>query len=218
MTTATRDIPTNLPPIKVEHKQTNLFVIDHLVRPNRATMNTRMPSLLIAITAVALSVCSLFAAETPKITAATTELTASDLASALGVRSWSYRLRFDKPVAGATVQLCELRRQPDGSWQRTYLASYGFHEEGSAHREIPVTVLIHDQPAGEFDFGLRLGGDFTRSKLTQRPDFSRMYSRPQAVRFISGCLVLAVEERDPRISTGQETNMVRIIGLEIETK
>jgi hypothetical protein len=182
-------------------------------------MNTKTPSLLIAAMSVIFGLCSLFVAEAQVLTATTTELTASDLASVLGVRSWSYRLCFEKPVEGITVRLCELRRQPDGSWKQTTLASgHGFYEKGSSYREIPVTVLIHDQPAGEDDLGLRVGGDFTRSKLTTRPDFSNTYSKQNITRFFRGCLVLAIEESNPQIATYLESNFVRVIGLEIEIK
>jgi hypothetical protein len=182
-------------------------------------MNTKTPSLLIAAMSVIFGFCSLFAAEAQVLTATTTELTTSDLASVLGVRYWSYRLCFEKPVEGITVRLCELRRQPDGSWKRTTLAGgHGFYEKRSSYREIPVTVLIHDQPAGEDDLGLRVGGDFTRSKLTTRPDFSNTYSKQNITRFFRGCLVLAIEESNPQIATYLESNFVRIIGLEIEMK
>ena len=95
-------------------------------------MSTKTPLLLIAAMSVIFGLCSLFAAEAQVLTATTIELTASDLASVLGVRTWSYRLCFEKPVEGITVRLCELRRQPDGSWKQATLAGgHGFYEHES---------------------------------------------------------------------------------------
>jgi hypothetical protein len=178
-------------------------------------MNNRI--LAIAVGSVIL-VSTAFSAESPKITASSAELTASDLASAMGVRWWSYKLRFDQPVSSVFVRLCELRRQPDGSWQRTQLASgHGFKHETADAQEVAVAVLIQDK-ATDYDLSLRVGSDVARTKFTTKPDFSHTYSQPTSGRIVSGCLVLAIEEKDPQVATGREQNFVRMIALEIETE
>jgi hypothetical protein len=178
-------------------------------------MNNRI--FAIAVGGVIL-VSAAFSAESRKITASSAELTASDLASAMGVRWWSYKLRFDQPVSGVSVRLCELRRQPDGSWQRKTLAGgYGFKHETADTQEVAVAVFIQDK-ATDYDLSLGVGSGFFRTKFTTQPDFSRTYSEPTIGRVVSGCLVLAIEEKDPNVSTGREQNYVRMIGLEIETK
>jgi hypothetical protein len=35
---------------------------------------------------------------------------------------------------------------------------------------------------------------------------------------IDGCLILALEEKNPMVATGKAENMVRLIGLEVETE
>jgi hypothetical protein len=65
----------------------------------------------------AILVSTAFSAESPKLTASPAEFATSDLASAMGVKWWSYKLHFDQPVSGIFMRLCELRRQPDGRWK-----------------------------------------------------------------------------------------------------
>jgi hypothetical protein len=144
-------------------------------------------------------------------------LAAPDLAFALGIQCWSYTVHFDKPVSGVTVGLCEMRRQPDGTWLRTQLGSHhGFKNREADTEEVNVSVLLGGQNAK--DYTIRLGAGLSRAKLTTVPDFARTYSLPTPARFIEGCLVLAIEEKDPQVMTGREANMVRFIGLSIETK
>jgi hypothetical protein len=186
---------------------------------NSAMLNRMKPVQACGVIAVILALAlPAFSADNPKITATTSEPTASDLASALGVQWWSYNLRFDSPVAGVSARLCELRRQPDSSWQHRPLSDAFAFTHGEADvRQLAVTVFIQDK-APDYDFALRLGKVFSRSKCTTKPDFSRTYTVPTVGRFISGCLVLAIEEKEEHVSTMREENMVRIIALEITTR
>jgi hypothetical protein len=175
-------------------------------------------SALTIILPICAGIAAGFAAEIPSLRGEPNELATPDLAFALGVRWWSYTLHFDKSVSAVTVSLCELRRQPDGTWLRSQLAAgHGFKHEQADTQEVRLSVLISGQPTPK-DLTLRLDDAFGSSKLTAAPDFTRTYSLSSSARFINGCLVLAVEEKDPHRITGQEKNMVRFIGLSIETE
>lgn len=152
----------------------------------------------------------------PEVEGTPVEITASDLASALGVQWWSYQLRFKEPVSGISARPCELRRRPDGTWQRAYLAPGTGDFTGGKSREKRVAFFIPDTP-GEPRFTIKLHNVTGRETFLQAPDFKQTYTSLGPPRFIENCLILAYQEKDPHVMTGLEKNFVRLIALEIET-
>jgi hypothetical protein len=159
--------------------------------------------------------------QTDSIQAAPTAVTANDLASALDMRWWSYKLTFPSPVAGVSLRLCELRRQPSGAWSRTYLAP-AFGRRTTIQpglQDVEVKVLIEDEHPDVV--GVKLAGVFQRQKWETRPDFEDTYSPVDYAMFVDGCLALAIDEDIPgypNATMGNEEYMVRVIGLEITTE
>lgn len=178
-------------------------------------MNLRFSALMAGVMLFASAACG---ADSPKFTANSTELAASDLASALGVQWWSYKLKFDRPVSNVTVYLSELRRQADGSWEHSRLTTvFGVMHAAADIREIPVAVFITDRIA-DWDVSYQVEGNVSRVKWLRKPDFSKTYFQPTVVRVVDGCLAFAIEEKKPLVVTDKEDNYVRIIGLTIETE
>jgi hypothetical protein len=151
-----------------------------------------------------------------KIEATPSEITAADLASALGVRWWSYRLHFDKSIKRVSVRPCELRRRPDGTWQRDYL-SPGIGDARREVREITIALFIPETSEGK-KVALKVGEILSRGEFEKPPDFEGTYTSSTSARMIDGCLILAYREKDPQVMTGREENMVRLFGLQIETE
>jgi hypothetical protein len=179
-----------------------------------------MPRLLAISTTIVVTVSPMMAIAADgaaKIEPTVREITAADLAPALGVRWWSYRLRFDKPVYAVRVQPCELRRKPDGTWQREALGPSHQESSNKKIREIEVTLFIPEASEGK-RYALKMDGTFMRNDFKTPPDFDGMYSKPGEARMIAGCLILAYREKEPNTSTGQEENMTRLFGLHVETK
>ncbi len=154
----------------------------------------------------------------PKITATMTEPAAGDLAKALGVDSWCYHLRFDKRIGGIRVVLSELRRQRDGSWKREDLVNgIPIFDRTQSFQEIDIAFFIPDTP-GRKNYALRVGSTFQRGTFKKSPDLKGMVARPTTPLLIDGCLLLGFyPEKDPGVITGREENMLRLVGLRIET-
>jgi len=159
---------------------------------------------------------NLSSAANPKIDATATEITASELASALGVQWWNYRLRFEKAVSSVSVRPCELRRRRDGTWERTYLTTgVGDFSEKNV-REKVVSLVIPNAVEGD-KYTLKVGNGLVRSQFDIPPDFRHTFTTSKKAIFIEDCLILAFEEKVPTVITACEDNFVRVIGLEIKT-
>ncbi len=143
-------------------------------------------------------------------------VTADDVAAALGQRWWSYELEFAEPVGLVSVQFVELRRQADGSWERTLLApGQGRGSQSADIERLDLKLAIQDgRPA---EYVMKLGNAWFPGQFTTAPDFERTYRTPTVATFVDGCLILAIEEQDPNHIYQREQDMVRVIGLEITT-
>jgi len=161
------------------------------------------------------------AAPSAQPSATPSDISAHDLASALNLRWWSYRLTFPTPVAGFTVRPCELRRGSDGKWQRSYLAP-GLgrrHEDSPGFADIDIKLFLDDSNPGKY--GLALGDLFDHNSFQTVPDFTDTYTSPSRAQFVDGCLALAIHEDVPGYPNaimGEEKYMTRVIALEITTE
>jgi hypothetical protein len=57
---------------------------------------------------------------------------------------------------------------------------------------------------------------FSRGEFEKPPDFEGGSDPKTDARIIEGCLILAFREKDPHLITGQEENLVRLLGLHIK--
>ena len=177
---------------------------------------SRLTVALVALIALVALAAGLAPRKPTGVSAAPTEASVKDLLSALRLRGFCHELTFDPPVSGVHVQLCELRRQADGGWQRTPLAErFGCFQLDPIDR-MDVSLILPDEPTGEFF--LRLDDTYGNMSLLATPDFTDTYTTPGSARFIENCLVLAAEERDPNRLYGREEDLVRFIGLEITSE
>lgn len=178
-----------------------------------------MSRLAVALTALIVVVglaAGLAPQEPSSMSATPIEASVKDLLAALKLRSFCHELTFDPPVSAVHVQLCELRRQADGGWQRTPLAMrFGISRLDPIDR-MDVNLILPDEPTGEYY--LRLDDTFGAQRLDSTPDFTATYTTPESTRFVENCLVLAAEERDPRRLSGRDEDLVRFVGLEIGTE
>ena len=160
-------------------------------------------------------------AVSPALSATSSDISARDLASALDIRWWSYKLTFPAQVAGVTVRPCELRRGSDGKWERSYLSpSFGRRRNDMpGFEDIDIKVFIDDHSPDKF--GLALGDIFHHGTFQTKPDFSETYRTPSDVVFVDGCIALAIKEDVPgypNTMMGEEKYMTRVIALEITTE
>src|SRR5579871_6633424 len=76
------------------------------------------------------------------------ELDANDLAEALGLRCWKYRLQFPQPVSSVSIALYELKHKGQGGWQRERLSvDSGYEAHDEKFREATVTIVVPEGKA-----------------------------------------------------------------------
>jgi hypothetical protein len=178
-------------------------------------MKTLNATLILSLLAVAAPMAT---PPVAPIAVSSTPLTPTDLAAAMNLYWWSFKLHFDKPVSMVRERPCELRRKPDGTWEHVPLDV--FEGRGHAGRadisDIDLKLMIPDDKSG--DYVLVFGSAWGKKHFKQAPDFAHTWRHVESTSFIDGCMVLAVEEKDPNTATDLEENMVRVIGLEITTE
>lgn len=150
----------------------------------------------------------------PKVAITGGSLSASDLAYLLDVTWWSFKLKFPKPIGGVSLQPCEFKRRPDGSWDRTDLGTaMGIHW-GTPTSQIDACVL------NAKDEGKRLVvriGEMTMTQTLERELNLDGTIRTSNLSLIEGTIALALESKDPHIYTGRPEDLVRVIGLAMTT-
>jgi hypothetical protein len=173
---------------------------------------------LAVVAVVAIPLVGFAAPGSPKIAATMTEPAAGDLAKALGVDSWCYHLRFDKQIGGIRIVPSESRRQRDGSWKREDLVDgIPIFDHTQSFQEIDIAFFIPDTP-GRKKYALRVGRTFHWGTFKKSPDLKGMVARPTEPIIIDGCLLIGFyPEKDPRVVTARQENMLRLVGLRIET-
>jgi hypothetical protein len=171
---------------------------------------------LAAITVMAIPLVGFAAPGGAPFTATPTEPTAGDLAKALKVDWWCYHLQFNRQIKGIRVILCEARRQRDGAWTQEDLTE-SFFDHTQQFREIDIAFFIPDPPRPT-KFALRVGRSFQWGKFKKPPDIEGIVARPTDAHLVDDCLLLGFyPEKDPQSVTGRKENMLRYIGLRIET-
>jgi hypothetical protein len=179
--------------------------------------SNRIPAILVIGFATAMISGNAPKPEDGPIKATPTDIKAKDLAWALGMDVWSYHLKFDKPIQFMQARPCELLRQNDGSWKRSYLpisVGMGYGEDRS---EIDLEFYLMGEP-GAKSCALSMSGTRQRGrKLENPPDLANMVTSPNAAQFLDGCLVLAYKVKGQEISF-QKENLVYVLAIEIDTK
>ena len=171
---------------------------------------------LAGVAVVAIPLVGFAAPGDPKFTATATEPTAGDLAKALEVDSWCYHIRFARRMTGIRVVLSESRRQRDGTWKREDLTD-GFFDHTQQFQEIDIAFFIPETP-GRKKFALRVGQSFQWGTFKKPPDIEGIVMKPSTSHMIDNCLLLGYyPEKDPQVITVREENMLRFVGLRIET-
>jgi hypothetical protein len=177
----------------------------------------RCPAILVIGLATAMISGNAPKPEDGPIKATPTEIKAKDLAWALDMDVWSYHLKFDKPIRFMSVRPCEMLRQEDGSWKRSYLpisVGMGFGEDRS---EIDLEFYLMGK-ADAKSCALSMSGTRQRGrKLENPPDLDNTVTSPNAAQFFDDCLVLAYKVKGHEISF-QKENLVYMLALEIDTK
>jgi hypothetical protein len=81
----------------------------------------------------------------------------------------------------------------------------------------PRPAFIPDTP-GRKQYALKMGSSFQWGKFKSPPDLNAIVARPTVAHLIDNCLLLGFyPEKDPQVVTGREENMLRFVGLRVET-
>ncbi len=147
------------------------------------------------------------------------EPSADVIADEIDMSHWTYRLQFRPPVKDLMgFDLCELKRKPDGSWEKTLLAKGGRSSSPDAgFKDGSLHVLIYEGKEGPM-FSCWFDGSGHRRSLKKMPDFTDMMLLHDGKRIINGCIVLAAAHKKPNWVSDNEADWGRVIGLEIKTE
>jgi hypothetical protein len=92
-----------------------------------------------------------------------------------------------------------------------------FFDHTQQFREIDIAFFIPDPPR-RTKFALRVGKSFQWGKFKKPPDIEGIVARPTDAHLVDDCLLLGFyPEKDPKSVTGRKENMLRYVGLRIET-
>jgi hypothetical protein len=156
------------------------------------------------------------------LTVTPAEPSASVIADELDMRHWSYRLQFHPPVKNCVgFDLCELKRKPDGSWEKTLLAKGARESRGVGYKDVTLHVLIYEGKEGpKFSYWVVESGSATGShrSLKKMPDFKDMTLLSDGRKIINGCIVLGAQHKNPDMWSDNEADWARVIGLEMKTE
>ncbi|MHC5538406.1 hypothetical protein ACYOEI_09275 [Singulisphaera rosea] len=153
-------------------------------------------------------------------TKGTYKLPFKEAVTPLSIDRTTHTLYFNKPETHISARLCELSRQPDGTWQRDYVApgiGISTASDGDEDRFRNVLVMAKFLEPTKAKKSARLV-EVTLSHETPRKDRGHTAVPPPTgpPHIIDGCLVIASREVRPRSLFGTKASFTAYLAIELE--